>query len=92
MQILINQSLRRSEQEDGYKIISPDIHRIVLHRHYMIMVVAMVDSGMALNVVYKKQNYYAVLKGMTADQAAALAKPFFEAVKSGHDSFEVANA
>ena len=90
MYILICQSLRPSKQGyEGYDVIKPDVRRIVLHRHYAILVTEPPTGNMVLNVTYKKEGYYAVLKGVTADQAAAQAKPFFEAIKAGLQTFEV---
>jgi hypothetical protein len=91
MQIRINQHLpvRTDKDKSKYIILKINISRIVFNGKHMIMVVDNGKGGHVLNVQYKREGYGATVPIVDADQAALAAAPFFEAVKAGHDSFEV---
>lgn len=90
MQIRINRHLpERSTKDNEYIIVKIDIRRIVCNGKYMILVVSNGKGGYVLNAEYKGNGYAAPLPFLDIDDAANAARAFFEAVKAGHDSFEV---
>lgn len=91
MEIRINQALplRTDKDKHKYVVVKINISRLVWNGKHMIMVINDGKGNHVLNVQYKREGYGATVPIADADQAALAAAPFFEAVKAGHDSFEV---
>lgn len=90
MKIQINKHLPITAKPDNeYLIVKIDISRIVFNGRHMIMVISTSKGGYALSAEYKNKGYGASLPYTNVDDAAKAAPAFFEAVKAGHDSFEV---
>lgn len=92
MRIHINQHLplrANSKGKNEYMVMKISISRLAWNGKHMIMVIDDGKGNHVLNVRYKGEGYGATVPIADADQAALAACKFFEAVKAGHDSFEV---
>lgn len=77
---------------DKFVSVSFNVVSIVMHRHYMIPVIDAGDGRMMFTMTHNRRLFVASIYNATPDQAIKATAPFFEAVKAGQQTFEVADA
>lgn len=74
---------------DRFVAVKFNVSHVVMHRHHMILVIDASAGHIKLCITHKQRLFVASIYNVTSDQAIKAAVAFFEAVKAGHDSFEV---